>query len=105
MSLKLLRIDRSPARPDQKLGCQIVLSIDGHQRAGTALAMKHCAGGRVISCDLLNRVLTGADRHNARHYINVVDAWGASRRAYHDEDLRQNHLGSALDEASRSGDC
>jgi hypothetical protein len=96
MSLTLLRIDRSPDRPDEKSGCQIVLSIDRHQFAGTALAMKHRAGDRVISCDLLNRVLAGADGEYARRYIDVVEAWGASCRADHDEDLRQNHWRAAV---------
>jgi hypothetical protein len=73
------------------LGCQIVLSNNRHQRAGTALAMKDRAGGHVISHDLLHRVLTGVDGQNALRYINVVDTWGSSGRAYHDEDLRQNH--------------
>lgn len=62
--------------------------------------MKHRASGPVLSHDLLNRVLTGADGENTRRHINVVDARGAGGRAYHDEDLRQNHWRSASDEAA-----
>jgi hypothetical protein len=103
ISLTLLGVHRLPVSPDKKSGCQIILSVDGYQFAGTALAMKQCASDGVISCDLLNRQLTGAGEQNARRYINVVDAWGAGCRAYHDEDLRQNHWGAAVDGTPGSG--
>lgn len=56
----------------------------------------------MISQDLLNCLLTGADGQNARRHIDVVNAWGPGGRAYYNEDLSQHHWHAALDEASIS---
>ena len=72
----------------QRSGRQVVLIANRHQAAGTALTTKHRTGGRVISRDPLNRVLTSAHGQNTLCYINVVDTWGTSGHAYYDEDLR-----------------